>query len=50
MTGGYSSREIAEALEISDETVKNRVSNILAKLEVCDRTRAVLKAIQHGYL
>jgi DNA-binding NarL/FixJ family response regulator len=50
MTGGYSNREIAEALEISEGTVKNHVSNILAKLGVHDRTRAVLKAIQHGIL
>jgi DNA-binding NarL/FixJ family response regulator len=50
MTGGYSNREIAEALDISEGTVKNHVSNILSKLGVRDRTRAVLKAIQHGYL
>lgn len=50
MTGGYSNREIAEALDLSEGTVKNHVSNILSKLGVRDRTRAVLKAIQHGYL
>jgi DNA-binding NarL/FixJ family response regulator len=50
MTGGYSNREIAEALEISEGTVKNHVSNILSKLGVHDRTRAVLKAIQQGIL
>jgi DNA-binding NarL/FixJ family response regulator len=50
MTGGYSNREIAEALDISEGTVKNHVSNILSKLGVHDRTRAVLKAIQHGIL
>jgi len=50
MTGGYSNREIAEALEISEGTVKNHVSNILSKLGVHDRTRAVLKANQHGIL
>lgn len=50
MTGGYSNREIAEALELSEGTVKNHVSNILSKLGVRDRTRAVLKAIQNGYL
>ena len=50
MTGGYSNREIAEALDISEGTVKNHVSNILSKLGVRDRTRAVLKAIQHGYV
>lgn len=50
MTGGYSNREIAEALDLSEGTVKNHVSNILSKLGVRDRTRAVLKAIQQGYL
>jgi DNA-binding NarL/FixJ family response regulator len=50
MTGGYSNREIAIALDISEGTVKNHVSNILSKLGVRDRTRAVLKAIQHGYV
>jgi DNA-binding NarL/FixJ family response regulator len=50
MTGGYSNREIAEALDISEGTVKNHVSNILGKLGVRDRTRAVLKAIEKGYI
>lgn len=48
MTGGYSNREIASALCISEGTVKNHVSNILSKLGVRDRTRAVLKAIEKG--
>jgi DNA-binding NarL/FixJ family response regulator len=48
MTGGYSNREIADALCISEGTVKNHVSNILSKLGVRDRTRAVLKPIEKG--
>jgi len=48
MTGGYSNREIAGALSLSEGTVKNHVSNILAKLGVRDRTRAVLKGIEKG--
>ena len=48
MTGGYSNREIASAIYLSEGTVKNHVSNILAKLGVRDRTRAVLKAIEKG--
>src|SRR5215510_11708308 len=50
MTGGYSNREIADALCISEGTVKNHVSNILSKLGVRDRTRAVLKAIERGLI
>jgi DNA-binding NarL/FixJ family response regulator len=50
MTGGYSNREIATAMALSDGTVKNHVSNVLAKLGVRDRTRAVLKAIERGYV
>lgn len=48
MAGGYSNREIAEALDTAEGTVKNQVSSILAKLGVRDRTRAVLKAIEGG--
>lgn len=45
MAGGYSNREIGRSLFLAEGTVKNYVSEILAKLEVRDRTRAVLKAI-----
>lgn len=41
---GYSNKEIAESLFITEGTVKNHVSNLIAKLEVRDRTQAVLKA------
>jgi DNA-binding NarL/FixJ family response regulator len=45
MAGGYSNREIAKAVFLSEGTVKNYVSEILDKLGTRDRTRAVLKAI-----
>ena len=48
MAGGYSNREIAEALATAEGTVKNQVSSILGKLGVRDRTRAVLKALEAG--
>lgn len=50
LAGGYSNREIAEAVHLSEGTVKNHVSNILSKLDVRDRTRAVLKAIDLGLI
>jgi DNA-binding NarL/FixJ family response regulator len=50
LAGGYSNHEIAQVLKLSEGTIKNHVSNVLGKLLVRDRTRAVLKAIQHGYI
>jgi DNA-binding NarL/FixJ family response regulator len=50
VAGGYSNREIASALFLATGTVKNHVSNILLKLEVRDRTRAVLRAMELGIL
>lgn len=50
MAAGCSNREIADAMFKSSGTVKNQVSNILAKLGVRDRTRAVLKAIELGMI
>lgn len=48
MAGGYSNKEIASSLGVAEGTVKNHVSNILSKLGVRDRTRAVLKAFELG--
>jgi DNA-binding NarL/FixJ family response regulator len=50
MAGGYSNREIAEALGTAEGTIKNHVSNVLSKFGVRDRTRAVLKAPESGVL
>lgn len=50
MAGGYSNREIAGAFELAEGTVKNHISNILSKLGVRDRTRAVLKAVELGLI
>jgi len=50
MGGGYSNREIADSLGASEGTIKNHVSSILSKLGVRDRTRAVLRGIELGYM
>ncbi len=44
---GYDNQTIADELFISLKTVKTHVSNILAKLNVTDRTQAVVYAFQH---
>lgn len=45
LAGGYSNKEIARSIHLSEGTIKNYVSEILDKLGTRDRTRAVLKAI-----
>ncbi|MDY7224104.1 response regulator [Halalkalibacterium halodurans] len=50
MTDGYSNRMIGEALYISEKTVKNHVSNILQKMNVNDRTQAVVESIKNGWV
>ena len=50
VASGYSNKEISSALHKSEGTIKNHMSNILSKLGVRDRTRAVLLAIEHGIL
>lgn len=44
---GRSNQEIADELFITLKTVKTHVSNILAKLQVDDRTQAAIYAIKH---
>jgi len=50
MAGGHSNKEIANSLFVAEGTVKNHVSNILSKIGVRDRTRAVLKALEFGLI
>ncbi|MBA4538065.1 response regulator transcription factor [Bacillus aquiflavi] len=50
LTDGKSNRGIGEALFISEKTVKNHVSNILQKMNVNDRTQAVVVAIKNGWV
>jgi DNA-binding NarL/FixJ family response regulator len=49
MAGGCN-REVADALGTAEGTVKNHASAILCKLGVCDRTRAVPKALELGWI
>lgn len=48
MARGLANQEIAEELFIALKTVKTHVSNILSKLEVQDRTQAVVYAFKNG--
>jgi DNA-binding NarL/FixJ family response regulator len=47
---GLANKEIADALNISEYTVKDHLKNILGKLRVADRTEAVTAAIQRGII
>ncbi|WP_180271176.1 response regulator [Fredinandcohnia onubensis] len=50
LTDGRSNRGIGDDLYISEKTVKNHVSNILQKMNVNDRTQAVVVAIKNGWV
>ncbi len=45
---GRSNKEIADALFISDETVKTHVGNVLSKLQVENRAQAIVQALKRG--
>ena len=47
---GKTNKEVAYALAISEQTVKNHMSSILRKLSVNDRTQAVVYAIRQGWI
>jgi len=48
MAQGYLNKQIAFALKISEQTVKNHVTSILRKLNANARTQAVVEAIKQG--
>jgi DNA-binding NarL/FixJ family response regulator len=48
MAGGNSNKQIGSALGITEATVKSHVSTILQRLDVDDRTQAVVTALQRG--
>jgi NarL family two-component system response regulator LiaR len=45
---GLSNKEIADALSISDETVKTHVGNVFSKLRVENRAQAIVQALKRG--
>lgn len=47
---GLSNKEIADALYITEQTVKNHMTSVLRKLEVTDRVQAVLYAVRNGWV
>jgi Response regulator containing a CheY-like receiver domain and an HTH DNA-binding domain len=50
MAEGKRNREIADALFLSEKTVKNYISSILFKLQVNSRTEAALLAVKRGLI
>ena len=50
VTKGKSNKEIAEALSITEDTVKGHLKSVYGKLGVNDRTQAAITALQHGIL
>ena len=50
MAQGSTNQEIARALTLANETIKRHVSNIISKLEACNRTQAVMRAYSLGLL
>ena len=50
LTKGITYKGVSSKLFISETTVKTHVNNIFQKLQVNDRTQAVLYAINHGFM
>ncbi len=48
IVGGMSNKEIAFALDVSENTVKSHIQNIFGKIGVSDRTSAATMAIKRG--
>ena len=47
---GMTNKQVAYALSISEQTVKNHFTSVLRKLEAEDRVGAILHAVKHGWV
>lgn len=47
---GFSNKQIAEKLFVTEQTVKNHMTSVLKKLDVNDRVQAVLYAVKNGWM
>jgi DNA-binding NarL/FixJ family response regulator len=47
---GFSNKEIADELFVTEQTVKNHMTSVLRKLDVNDRVQAVLYAVKNGWI
>jgi DNA-binding NarL/FixJ family response regulator len=50
IAAGKKNRVIGEELNVSEQTIKTRIKNILAKLQADDRTHAVSIAVNRGFI
>ena len=50
MAKGYLNKQIAQMLDISEQTIKNHVTSILRKLDANARTQAVITAVRRGII
>jgi len=47
---GFSNKEIADELFVTEQTVKNHMTSVLRKLDVNDRVQTVLYAVKNGWI
>ena len=50
VASGYSNKQIAAVLNLSEQTIKNHITSILRKLDANDRTQAVVMALRQGWI
>lgn len=50
IAAGHANKEIAAQLQVTEETIKSRVKNILSKLRASDRTHAAMIGVKRGII